>query len=168
MGGSENHFASGGGELMKSERVPIGLLVLSVAIGFNVGTHKTNAQDAAPSKEEIPALLAKAKVGDVESQYLVGSAYEDSRDYTDAAVWLRKAATSGNALAQDHLAYLYYQGNGVPQDYTQAAFWLRKAADKGEPCAQFRLGLFTAKAMAFPKTTNWPLSGGVRPQHRGM
>ena len=136
---------------MKSERVPIGLLVLSVAIGFNVGTHKTNAQDAAPSKEEIPALLAKAKVGDVESQYLVGSAYEDSRDYTDAAVWLRKAATSGNALAQDHLAYLYYQGNGVQQDYIQTAFWLRKAADQGEPWAQSSLGTLYSEGHGVPQ-----------------
>jgi hypothetical protein len=35
---------------MKSERMSIGLLVLSVAIGFNVGTYKTIAQDAATTK----------------------------------------------------------------------------------------------------------------------
>jgi hypothetical protein len=133
---------------MKSERVPIGLFVLSVAIGFNVGTYKTFAQDAAPSKEEIPALLAKAKAGDVESQYLVGSAYEDSRDYTDAAVWLRKAAASGQVLAQDHIAYLYHEGNGVPQNYAEAAFWMRKAAEQGDSWAQTNLGRLYSKGLA--------------------
>jgi len=136
---------------MKSERVPIGLFVLSVAIGFNVGTYKTFAQDAAPSKEEIPALLAKAKAGDVESQYLVGSAYEDSRDYTDAAVWLRKAAASGQVLAQDHIAYLYHEGNGVPQNYAEAAFWMRKAAEQGDSWAQTNLGRLYSKGLGVPQ-----------------
>jgi hypothetical protein len=125
---------------MKCERVPIGLLVLWVAMGFNVSTYKTIAQEAAPSEEQIAALLAKAKAGDVYSQLLVGQAYENKQDYEEAVIWLRKAAESGNVLAQDHLAYLYDAGNGIPQDDVQAVFWLRKAADQGDPWAQSSLG----------------------------
>jgi S1-C subfamily serine protease len=136
---------------MKSERMPIGLLVLSIAIGFNVGTYKTIAQGAAPSKEQIAALLVKAKAGDVESQWLVGSAYEDGHDYVNAAFWLRKAAASGNVLAQDHLAYLYDQGNGVPQDDAQTAFWLRKAAERGDAYAQYNLGLLYSEGQGVPQ-----------------
>jgi TPR repeat protein len=106
---------------------------------------------SAQSKSIDPALLAKAKTGDVESQWLVGSAYEGTRHYTDAAVWLRKAAASGNVLAQDHLAYLYDQGNGVPQDDAQAAFWLRKAAEEGDSYAQFQLGVLYSGGNGVPQ-----------------
>jgi TPR repeat protein len=105
---------------------------------------------SAQSKGIEPALLAKAKAGDVESQWLVGSAYEDTRHYTDAAVWLRKAAASGSVLAQDHLAYLYDQGDGVPQDDAQAAFWLRKAGEKGDSYAQFQLGVLYSGGNGVP------------------
>jgi TPR repeat protein len=134
-----NHH-KGNGELMKCEQVPIGLLVLSVAIGFSVCTCTTIAQNAAPSKEQIAALLAKANAGDVYSQVLLGQAYENDQHYSAAAIWFAKAAESGNALAQDHLAYLYDKGIGVPQDVRQAVFWLRKAAEQGDPYAQSTLG----------------------------
>jgi len=116
------------------------LLILCIAVALS-----------AQSKGIAPALLAKAKAGDVESQWLVGSAYEDTRHYTDAVVWLRKAAASGNVLAQDHLAYLYDQGNGVPQDDAQAAFWLRKAAEEGDSYAQFQLGVLYSGGNGVPQ-----------------
>jgi TPR repeat protein len=140
---------------MESERMSIGLLVLSVAIGFNVGTYKAIAQDAVPSKEQIAALLVRAKAGDVESQWLVGTDYEDSHDYMNAAIWLRKAAASGNVLAQDHLAYLYDQGNGVPQDDGQAAFWMSKAAEQGDSWAEKSLGTLYSKGQGVPQDSKF-------------
>ena len=62
------------------------------------------------------------------------------QDYTQAALWYRKAAEQGNAEAQYDLGALYVKGQGVPQDYAQAALWYRKAAEQGDAEAQWRLG----------------------------
>jgi TPR repeat protein len=42
--------------------------------------------------------------------------------------------------AQDGIAFMFYQGEGVPQDYTEAVGWYRKAADQGYAKAQYDLG----------------------------
>ena len=171
---------------MKCKRVPIRLLLISVAIGFSVGTCKAIAQNAAPSKEQIAALLARANAGDAYSQLLVGEQYENEQDYVAAVIWFRKAAESGNALAQDHLAYLYDKGIGVPQDVRQAVFWLRKAAEQGDPYAQSTLGGLYREGHGVPQddglaVTWWrraaaqgdlnaqkALAQWRRPLHRGM
>jgi TPR repeat protein len=41
------------------------------------------------------------------------------KDYAQAAVWYRKAAEQGKALAQNNLAFQYAAGHGVPQDFAQ-------------------------------------------------
>jgi hypothetical protein len=43
------------------------------------------------------------------------------QDYAQAAIWYRKAAEQGLALAQSNLGVLYEEGRGVPKDYAQAA-----------------------------------------------
>ena len=57
----------------------------------------------------------------------------------------KKAAESGNALAQTNLGLMYYNGQGVPQDYAEAMKWFRLAADQGDATAQFNLGLMYYK-----------------------
>ena len=62
------------------------------------------------------------------------------QDYAQAAIWYRKAADQGEAVAQWRLGSLYQAGHGVPQDYAQAAIWYRKAAEQGNADAQEMLG----------------------------
>ena len=50
------------------------------------------------------------------------------QDYAQAALWYRKAAEQGYAVAQYNLGRLYDDGRGVPQDYAEAYFWLDLAA----------------------------------------
>jgi TPR repeat protein len=50
------------------------------------------------------------------------------QDYTQAALWYRKAAEQGYSDAQWMLGALYYKGQGVPQDYAEAYFWYDLAA----------------------------------------
>jgi Fusaric acid resistance protein family/Sel1 repeat len=57
-----------------------------------------------------------------------------------AALWFRKAAQQGYALAQANLGVLYRDGRGVTEDVTEAVMWFRKAADQGDAVAEFRLG----------------------------
>jgi TPR repeat protein len=63
-----------------------------------------------------------------------------SKDYSQAAMWLRKADDQGNADAQDMLAGMYYHGAGVAQDYVQAVALYRKAAEQEDALAQTALG----------------------------
>lgn len=78
-------------------------------------------------------------------QFLLGAAYYQGigvpeRDYTQAEVWLRKAAEQGNAASQAILGIMYEWSFGVPQDYAQALAWYRKAAELGHAGAGYLLG----------------------------
>jgi len=54
--------------------------------------------------------------------------YETGRgvpqNYTEAAMWYRRAAEQGDSLAQYQLGILFDRGQGVPQDIIQASKWL--------------------------------------------
>ena len=49
------------------------------------------------------------------------------------AAWVRRAAEAGNTEAQNFLAAMYQQGNGVPKDWQQAYFWSLLASVDGDP-----------------------------------
>ena len=53
----------------------------------------------------------------------------------------KKAAESGDAVAQYNLGVMHYDGEGVPQDYAEAVKWFRLAADQGHAWAQHSLGV---------------------------
>ena len=63
----------------------------------------------------------------------------------------KKAAESGNALAQTNLGLMYYNGQGVPQDYAEAMKWFRLAADQGYGAAQDNLGLMYRDSQGVPQ-----------------
>lgn len=48
----------------------------------------------------------------------------------------RKAAETGDAIAQYNLGVCYDTGEGVAQDKAEAAKWFRKAAEQGDETAQ--------------------------------
>jgi len=55
-------------------------------------------------------------------------------------IWeLQQAADSGDALAQNNLAYLYTFGLEVPQDYREAVRWYASAAAQGLAAGQYNL-----------------------------
>jgi TPR repeat protein len=68
-----------------------------------------------------------------------------AKNYSLAALWFRKAAEQGNEDAQDWLAGLYDDGNGVPQSYVEAYFW-HYLAGMNEPM-YLRNGAFTASIL---------------------
>jgi TPR repeat protein len=79
---------------------------------------------------------------------IIGDAYYYGhwvgRDYAAAARWYRRAAASGNALAQSTLGDMYYYGRDVPQDFASAATWWQLAADQGVALAQLNLSVLYA------------------------
>ena len=58
----------------------------------------------------------------------------------EAVNWYRKAADSGNALAENNLADLYLRGEGVPQDDATAFRLFQQAAAQGQTSARIKLG----------------------------
>ena len=56
-----------------------------------------------------------------------------------AAVWFRKAADQGHAVAQYGLGNMYKEGRGVPKNIAKALSWFRKAAAQGLPDAAERV-----------------------------
>jgi TPR repeat protein len=101
------------------------------------------------------ALMAKAKAGNPEAQFKVGTKYElgarVAKDATEAAAWYRKAADKNYAPAEHSLGVLYETGAGVAADYTAAAQWYRKAAEQGFAPAQFSLGLCYVHGKGVPQ-----------------
>ena len=66
-----------------------------------------------------------------------GDCWEEPYDIADCRV----KAENGDASAQNHLGFIYYDGKGVPQDYKEALVWFRKAAENGDTLAQHFLGM---------------------------
>lgn len=102
----------------------------------------------------IQSALPRAKRGDSEAQFKIGTAYHEGlgvlRDYAEAARWWRKAAMQGHANAQYNLGVMYHQGEGIRQDQAEGAMWWRKAAEHGHAEAQYNLGLIYASGRGVP------------------
>jgi len=77
---------------------------------------------------------------DAQSDAVKGWEAQQAGDYVEAVKWYRKAAEQGDAVAQDNLGKMYYDGTGVTQDYAEAVKWYRKVAEQGFASAQYNLG----------------------------
>ncbi|HEV3317238.1 MAG TPA: tetratricopeptide repeat protein [Candidatus Angelobacter sp.] len=86
----------------------------------------------------IAALVLSLRPRD---PYATASKYKNAHDYSNAAIWFRKAAERGNANAQVNLALMYRNGQGVPQNPAEAFIWARKSADQGNAAGQTLLGI---------------------------
>ena len=72
-------------------------------------------------------------------------------DYVTAVDLYRQAAEQGYADAQNGLAGMYYNGQGVPQDYAEAVKWYRKAAEQENANAQYILGRMYNNGQGVPQ-----------------
>ena len=67
------------------------------------------------------------------------SAYNKGDYQTAMKIW-KPLAEQGNARAQNNLAVMYDNGEGVPQDDKEAVKWYQLAAEQGNATAQTGLG----------------------------
>ena len=111
--------------------------------------------ESTPSSERIATIRGQAASGNAKAQVALGSMYFSGQgvpqDYTQAAVWYRKAAEQGDADAQFNLGQLCNNGRGVPQDQAQAAAWYLKAAEQGVAQAQENIGVLYAQGQGVPQ-----------------
>jgi TPR repeat protein len=94
---------------------------------------------------DVIEIKRKAKLGDAQSQYLLGRMYENGdrvhENFVKAAKWYRKAAEQNLVQGQYRLGAMYVTGLGLRQNYAEAMQWFRKAAAQGHASAQNRLGV---------------------------
>ncbi len=62
-------------------------------------------------------------------------------DHSTAFTEFSSLAENGDPMAQAHLGFMYYTGEGVAQDMKTAVTWYRKAARQGNRDAQYNLGV---------------------------
>src|SRR3954470_11042434 len=95
------------------------------AASFRQGVSAFNRQQFLLAAQNFFPL---AEHGDAAAQSYLGFMYETGRgvpqNYTEAAMWYRRAAEQGDSLAQYQLGILFDRGQGVPQDIIQASKWL--------------------------------------------
>ena len=63
-----------------------------------------------------------------------------NKDYETALREFKSLAKAGNAIGQNGLGSLYFDGFGVPQSYKIAFKWLSLSANQGYDKAQCTLG----------------------------
>tara|TARA_R110002073_G_scaffold7963_4_gene44491 strand:+ start:6643 stop:11175 length:4533 start_codon:yes stop_codon:yes gene_type:complete len=94
-------------------------------------------------KTELEKLRPLATQGDHNAQYKLGSLYYSGegvkQDFSQSALWYRRAAQQGNVDAQYSLGNMYLMGEGIEQDDNQAAHWYSLAADQGHTSASHNL-----------------------------
>jgi TPR repeat protein len=76
-------------------------------------------------------LQSSADHGDAFGEYLLGRVKLERQDYSHAAAWFRKAAELGLPQAQEQLAKLLRDGQGVAQDKFEAYVWMLVSNDAG-------------------------------------
>jgi len=95
------------------------------AATFRQGVSAFNREDYLLASQIFFPL---AEQGDPAAQSYLGFMFETGRgvpqNYTEAAMWYRRAAEQGDSLAQYSLGLLYDRGQGVPQDIVEANKWL--------------------------------------------
>jgi TPR repeat protein len=101
------------------------------------------------------ACLWLAKEDDPLAQYNLGEMYARGLgvppDYSEASVWLRRAADQGFAPAETALGDMFQQGRGMAVNDAEAAKWYRKAAEQGYAEAQHKLGVQYAEGWGVPR-----------------
>ncbi|WP_431204246.1 tetratricopeptide repeat protein [Bradyrhizobium betae] len=117
------------------------ILALSVAGLVLINAATANAQSV---RQGVSALqrhdyvtasrifIPLAERGIAPAQTYLGFLFETGRgvpqNYTEAAMWYRRAAEQGDSRAQYSLGLLYDRGQGVPQDIVEASKWLNLSA----------------------------------------
>ena len=85
-----------------------------------------------------------ANPDDIRLNYLLGAAYDTTKNYLKALPHYTKAANAGYAPAEDGLGVLFATGRGVVKDYQRAFILFSKAAAAGLPSAISNLGVMYA------------------------
>jgi hypothetical protein len=135
--------------------VVIGIGLLILALKSN-GSRQSNDPVSMPSTSyedaivgDVPVEMATESQGKPDIE-LADEAFIEKR-YSDAAALYQKIKIGPNGIALGRLAWMHYNGNGVPQNYATAYKLYPKAAALGDPESQAVLGYFYGNGIGFEK-----------------
>ena len=103
----------------------------------------------AQNSQNFEAIRAEAEAGRSAAQCRLAELYFSRADFTNAALWYRRAAEQGETEAEISLAACYATGRGTSKDLREAGKWLKQAAthmatmtdaESGKARAQAKLG----------------------------
>jgi len=124
------------------------------AVSLRHGASAFNRRDDVSAR----TIIRRAELGEPAAQSYLGFMFEVGRgvpqNYTEAAIWYRRAAEQGDSLAQYALGLLYDKGHGVPRDIVEASKWLNLSTAAaptrrpGKPRARIRDAVWTTKMNA--------------------
>ena len=104
------------------------------ALSLRQGLAAFNRQDYVAASR---ILIPLAERGNATAQTHLGFLFETGRgvpqNYTEAAMWYRRAAEQGDSRAQYSLGLLYDRGFGVPRDIIEASKWLNLSTAAAPP-----------------------------------
>ncbi len=106
-----------------------------------IDTARAEACNAAMKRATAFAVLLVVLAAPAWAGWDEGVAAYKRGDYATALREFRVLAEQGLARAQYNLAFMYDNGQGVPQDHVQAVKWYRKAAEQGAARAQNNVGV---------------------------
>jgi TPR repeat protein len=108
--------------------------LVAVAVLLMALTGTACVQETPDERRMTAAMRIVAEGGWADAQTALGIRYAlgkgVTRDYVEAARWLRTAAEHGQRFAQFNLGVLYASGNGVTQDDEAAYMWFSLAASQ--------------------------------------
>lgn len=120
----------------------VATICVATIAGAPLATAKENL---APDKAYDAAweeCARQAQTGDAAAQYQLGRMYLEGKDVkadaSEAAYWLRKAASNGNADAMVAVGILFKEGRGVLPDDRIAAEYFWRAAENGNAEGAYR------------------------------
>ncbi|MBP5160483.1 MAG: sel1 repeat family protein [Alphaproteobacteria bacterium] len=104
--------------------------------------YKLDAPVTTDEAWEIEWLRKSAQMGDSESQYQLGTLYQNGKlpkNDKKALAWYYQSAQQGNLPAMRALGFMYYTGQGTPAREDLAIKWYTQAAEQDDPIAQRKL-----------------------------
>lgn len=120
--------------------LPILLGLTTVPAAAAEPTTVALTREQTEDRSNFIAQVKKARLGDPEAQWYVGSTYEKLGDPARALPMLSSAAGAGHPRAATLVGWLYEEGRGTEKSIEEAKRWYRIAADRGEADAMAALG----------------------------
>jgi TPR repeat protein len=100
----------------------------------------TLTKEQTEDRSNFIGQVRKARLGDAEAQWYVGSTYVKLGDPTHALPVLSSAAAAGHPRAATLAGWLHEEGRGTEKNLEEAKSWYRIAAERGEAEAMAALG----------------------------
>ena len=128
------------------------ILVIAISAAYGCAVKERSGDSVDKIEPDLVSqYISLANEGDSNAQFMLALMYERGKkislDYDKSFYWCKEAAKSGNADAQEKLAFLImervympeYKAESKHDIYRKGKYWLEKAANQDRPTAQHHL-----------------------------